>query len=390
MAFNPADFGLTTASIASAIPKIDITGTKLDSAISSAKSFVQKTFDFSSPSAATKEVEALGKLASQKTIAGFDSVSRGIGLTTTAEGVTSAIDNATGKVLGSVTNPQANLSANLVPTSSDNNTIKLKVTLTQEPALLGVKNQVILDVMPTISESKSATYQPFNPNQHPGEILKYTGSTSRSWSVEARLISRDIGEANDNLDTVNLIRSWVMPFYGEGTSEDSDTGQYLGAPPPIITLSAYGPQMIGPSKCVVENYHVNWPNDVDFITTDSGQPFPVIVSISISLKESWSPAEYSSFDLFSYRVGSMPNAFNTARIANSPPPPPNTASEQVQAVAAVKQSGVDVSVPAIVSQASVAAGVPQNPIWSGKNPIAESQAQIRAVQGPAGKEWGTL
>ena len=354
MAFSADNFGINTASIP--IPRIDISSA-VTSVVDGAKSAAQKVYNFVSPSSATKETEALSKLASQGSMPDFSSVSRGITLGTDSLGVTTAKD-AAGNIVGSVTNPQANLPANLAPTGDDNTTQQLKVTLTQEPAYADVKNQVVLDVMPTISESKSATYQPFNPNQHPGEILKYTGSQSRSWSIEAKLISRDISEADDNLDTVNLIRSWVLPFYGEGTAEDSNTREYLGAPPPIITLSAYGPQMIGPVKCVVENYHVTWPNDVDYIPTSSGAPFPVIVTVSISLKESWSPAEYSSFDLLSYRFGSMTNAFNTGRISNPTPPPPNTASPAVAAAAAVQQTGVDTSVPLNASHIELAAGIP--------------------------------
>jgi hypothetical protein len=100
-----------------------------------------------------------------------------------------------------------------------------------------------------------------------------------------------------------------MPFYGVGTGADSITKQYLGAPPPILTLKAYGNQMIGPVQCVCLNYNWTWPNEVDYIHTSSHVPFPVIIDITIALKESYSPAEYSAFSLIEYRNGNLPTAF---------------------------------------------------------------------------------
>jgi hypothetical protein len=100
-----------------------------------------------------------------------------------------------------------------------------------------------------------------------------------------------------------------MPFYGTGNS-DPNLQQYLGAPPPILTLTAYGAQMIGPVPCVMTNYSWTFPNDCDYIPTSDGSPFPVILDVNITLKESFSPAEYSSFDLSSYKRGDMQGAFS--------------------------------------------------------------------------------
>ena len=84
----------------------------------------------------------------------------------------------------------------------------------------------------------------------------------------------------------------------------------MGAPPPIITLEGYGEKMIGPITCVLESYSWNWPNDVDYIRTEGdNQPFPAIISISLTLKEALSPAEYSGFDLTAYREGRLSGSY---------------------------------------------------------------------------------
>lgn len=195
----------------------------------------------------------------------------------------------------------------------ENLTLKYKVKLVAEP---GVGGAVTFEAMPTISEGRSASYDPVSVLHHPGDILKYKSSSSRSWTISAKLISRTPQEAEENLSSINKIRAWVMPFYGMGTGSNGATARYLGAPPPILTLTAYGNTMIGPVKCVLESYSWDWPNDVDYIPAGTGSapvPFPAIVSISLTLKESFSPAEYSGFDILSYRAGDMQAAFQAVK-----------------------------------------------------------------------------
>jgi hypothetical protein len=271
---------------------------------------------YATPSVAQLTAEAAAKVSVSGLVPGLTNLTRGISIVT-ANGSAMAVNSATGTTyanLGTV-NLGNSLPPNTLPTSSSDRTQALKVTISQQPVLNGdpaaeaTNNQVIFNVMPTISETRDANYKSFTPIQHPGEILKYDGSTSRTWGITARLISRNVAEADLNLAYINLMRSWTMPFYGNGTAGDSITQQYLGAPPPVLTLAAYGSQMIGPVECVCTNYNWTWPNDVDYIHTSGHVPFPVIIDVTLALKESYSPAEYSEFDLIQYRNGNLPAAF---------------------------------------------------------------------------------
>lgn len=196
-------------------------------------------------------------------------------------------------------------SANQYPQSDagEDNTSTLKVKITQNPKVGDSPNELVFKVMPRIEESGGAEYDPIVPLQHPGAIQKFRNSTPRTWTITGRLISRTMDEATENLAIMNMIRAWRMPFYGEGTNQSMSN--YLGAPPPILTLTAYGPKMIGPAKCVLTNYGWGFPNDVDYVQTEQGNPFPVILDISLSLTESWSPAEFSGFDIVKYKQGDL-------------------------------------------------------------------------------------
>jgi hypothetical protein len=171
---------------------------------------------------------------------------------------------------------------------------------------------VRFNVTPVIGESREASYEEVSIVHHPGQILRYKSSSTRSWTLNVRLISRNPEEASKNLKSFNLIRGWVMPYYGYGTAE-TDPNR-LGAPPDILLFSAYGAKMIPEHPTVLVSYSTSFPNDIDYIQTDSSYgivvPFPVILNLDINLKEAWSPIEYSSFNLRSYKSGDLKAAFS--------------------------------------------------------------------------------
>lgn len=193
--------------------------------------------------------------------------------------------------------------ANETPVSAASSTMEMKVTIRQEPQVGDGPNEIIFKVMPRVDESGGADYESIIPVQHPGAIQKFRSSTPRTWSVSGRLVSRTVQEATENVQLLNMIRSWRMPFYGEGTN--SSMGQYLGAPPPILTLTAYGPTVIGPVKCVLTNYTWTFDNLIDYIPTENGEAFPVLLDVQLQLTESWSPAEFSSFNIVEYKKGNL-------------------------------------------------------------------------------------
>lgn len=281
---------------------------------STTKTASQNTSDFGVAPASQKSAEAIDKVVNQGITGQFDSVNRQIKMM--YENQTLAIKEAdTNKTLGNVEvpTPTPSVPAEFLQGGNTPAMEELKVTITQEPK--GIGTTVVFDVMPTIDEERSVQYEPFTPLHHPGEILKYRSTSARSWRISAKLVSRNTEEANKNFAMIQAIRSWAMPYYGAGTQKSHP--DILGAPPPILTLQAYGKNMIGPVKCVMENYSWTWPNDVDFLPADdlasntkTNRPFPAIVNVSISLKEAWSPAEFSGFSINDYQLGDMPAAFS--------------------------------------------------------------------------------
>lgn len=268
-------------------------------------SAAQQISNFISPSTAQKQAEAIAKVATEGTGNKFSNLTPGKINMVTANGKIYAVDSSTQQRIGSVgtvlnESIPASVAQQLV--NPEDRTDSFKIRITQLSSSVA---PIVFDVMPTISESRSATYDSPQIIHHPGEILKYKSTANRTWRLETRLISRTPEEAAANLKTINIIRSWVMPYYGEGTALGTE-GSKLGAPPPILKLEGYGEKMIGPISCVLESYSWNFPNDVDYIRVEGDEiPFPVILNISLDLKEALSPAEFSGFDLVAYRKGEL-------------------------------------------------------------------------------------
>lgn len=189
---------------------------------------------------------------------------------------------------------------------------------------------VVFRVSPEhINESRQAIYKPLEPLHMPGAVQIYTHTTPRNWSLSGiKLVSRNGIEAEDNLETVNLLRSWLTPYFGESSTLDKDNykSEMLGAPPPVLLFSAYSdgkfksPQqgssgfgrdsssmgILRSVPVVIQTLNIPFSNDVDYIQTEtSKQPFPAITSLDLQLTETHSPAEYSKFNITEYKQGKL-------------------------------------------------------------------------------------
>jgi len=206
---------------------------------------------------------------------------------------------------------------------------------------------ISFDASPTVSENRNVNYSSLEPLHAPGQIQVYKNTSSRNFQLsDVRLLSRTVTEADRNLKKLWILRSWCMPRFGNSSTLNDQqvrerqlraTGDHslvdagleaedlesfygtelIGAPPPILYLSAYSKNVNtqGKSNVWVEAQHLNripvviqqltipYPNDVDYITTSSGVPMPVIMNIDLGLLETHSPNAYEAFNLDAYKQG---------------------------------------------------------------------------------------
>lgn len=212
---------------------------------------------------------------------------------------------------------------------------------------------VSFDASPTISENRNVNYNTLEPLHAPGQIQVYKNTSSRNFQIsDIKLLSRTVAEADRNLRKLWNLRGWCMPRFGNSSTLDDrnrtrrrhkDSGLYsdaylaenendpnffgtelLGAPPPILYLSAYSrnvnsatrqnkagnttniwtvAQHINQIPVVIQQLTIPYPNDVDYITTSTGVPMPLIMNIDLALIETHSPNAYEGFNLDAYKQG---------------------------------------------------------------------------------------
>jgi hypothetical protein len=214
---------------------------------------------------------------------------------------------------------------------------------------------VVFEATPNFTESRSAEYEALAPIHMPGSIQVYKRTNSRTFSIGAHLLSRNVDDARTNMRYLQLLRSWMLPYFGKTdtlhanqqanrdsrrqsgnssgqTQEERITSegvQLRGAPPDVLFLYAYSANQDGQRSMstpiiniarvpvVMTNLEITYPEDVDYIPVaevdadgqlinmDKAQPFPRKMDVTISLIETHSPREYEEFDLLSYKMGNL-------------------------------------------------------------------------------------
>ena len=190
--------------------------------------------------------------------------------------------------------------------------------------LKGARSQirVIFNVTPDISESRTVEYKQLTPIHMPGSIQLYHGSSSRTFNLSAiKIMSRTSKEAGYNLELLNVLRAWGMPSFGKSPTNKSVPERgfepILGSPPEVLLLTAYSDANnkgnLFEIPVVLTSLTIPYPSDVDYIPAmrsdgkTLGPPMPTLMTIDMTLVETHSPSELSSFSLEHYRSGDLSN-----------------------------------------------------------------------------------
>lgn len=199
---------------------------------------------------------------------------------------------------------------------------------------------VIFDVTPSFTETGNVSYNPVQSIHMPGSIQTYKSTDSRTFSITATLVSRNTSDVVKNMRYLQTLRSWRYPFFGQSTSGQSSNSnainrirsgsnvdvKLLGAPPEVLFLYAYSSSHndnrqfenklmrvnINRIPVLLTSLNIEYPQDVDYIPSSlmpnkNMEPFPVKMTVSLSLVEAHSPVEFERFDLMSYKTGTLSN-----------------------------------------------------------------------------------
>lgn len=143
-------------------------------------------------------------------------------------------------------------------------------------------NEVIFDVSPTVSESRSVNYAD-RAIQGPSGVVVYETTGNKRFSISARFVSRNYTEATLNFYATKLLRSWLIPQSLNG----------FGGRPPILRLNGYKNQFFN-IPTVITSLNFSFPEDVDYIETDFAM-VPIVQTVELELLEAHSSVVFNDF-----------------------------------------------------------------------------------------------
>lgn len=145
---------------------------------------------------------------------------------------------------------------------------RVKLSLPQQFAKDGLLTPLhetgafVFPYTPTIIVGHSANYNSLQPvhTNYPFQI--YESSSVQEIVITGDFTVENASEGRYWIAAMHYLRSVTKMFYG-----DSDNA---GSPPPIIRLNGYGDYVFNNVPCVVTNFTIDLPADVDYIATPIG------------------------------------------------------------------------------------------------------------------------
>lgn len=165
-------------------------------------------------------------------------------------------------------------------------------------------------VTPELSESRTVNYLEISEMRQAGGLLVYIGTQARTYTLNARFVSRTPAEADVSYTYTHVLKSWAMPdkTASSGSSSQTRTGGEQNAPE-VLRLYGYGHEkQIRGVPVVLTSLNIEYPSNVSYIyNTDGDAQVPIIQNISIGLKEARNMDELNKFSLASYKDGTLQN-----------------------------------------------------------------------------------
>lgn len=227
---------------------------------------------------------------------------------TSAKGLYASDDAANERIRSLNNSIKGVRNQNINPDQREANVRTLQTERDRQINAVSTNYSIEFDVLPDVTESGSAEYADISDIRAPASIMYYVGSPSRTFSINAKLISRTKAEARENALKRDILKSWRVP--------ESTVGGFGLNPPTILYLHGFG-STFKSIPVVMTDIQIEYSSEHDFITAGEGPDSPVvpiIMPISISLKEAQavyggsSPESFAGlekFNILDYRLGRL-------------------------------------------------------------------------------------
>jgi len=134
----------------------------------------------------------------------------------------------------------------------------------QDPGILAplaVTDGIIFPYTPTIDVQYRAEYNNYQPTHSNYMHYFYKGSSVQTVQLQAQFTAQDTKEAEYLLACLHFLKSSSKMFYGQDAQR--------GSPPPLLYLTGLGEYQFNEQPCVVSEFNLNLPSDVNYIRARS-------------------------------------------------------------------------------------------------------------------------
>jgi hypothetical protein len=159
-------------------------------------------------------------------------------------------------------------------------------------------NGMIFPYTPQIVMSHSANYGSVKPTHSNYPFPAYQSSQPDNIQISGDFVVESESEGKYWVAAIHYLRSITKMAYGNTSNQ--------GSPPPIVQLNGYGDYVFKNVPCVVVNFTVDLPMDVDYIHVpgEVNTWAPTRSTVSVQLMPTYSRRAVQSFSLDKFVSGS--------------------------------------------------------------------------------------
>lgn len=168
------------------------------------------------------------------------------------------------------------------------------------------KRMVTFHSTPEVSEQGTVNYIDISDIRAAGSHSVYLGSPARIFNINHKFISRTRIEAENTWRAMNTLRGWRMPKNGTQPASGinvTNTGLDTNAPS-VLNMFGYGKTFRG-IPVVITSLSFDWNSESDYIKCNNGSDIPIILPVTISLKEMRTYRDMNSFNYDQFRRGEL-------------------------------------------------------------------------------------
>jgi hypothetical protein len=174
---------------------------------------------------------------------------------------------------------------------------------------LSITDGVLFPYLPTIDTAYKADYDPYTLTHSNYKGYFYKGSYVDAVNLRCPFTAQSSSEANYLLAVITFFKSVTKMFYGQDAQR--------GAPPPLVFLSGLGQYQFNEHPCVVSQFNLNLPTDVDYIRAGS----PNNVGINLTNQRARQDASIPGGGNLGRLAQLLAQGISKGAISNPPPPP---------------------------------------------------------------------